>query len=84
MKMYFTALRIHANAEAESIDYDFEFTEDPADKQFTRANRYTFVQDGENLFDVANRIGYPVEYLAEFNGCRDLFSVQTGEKIWLR
>jgi len=83
LKMHFTALHFNADAAAEGIHYAFEFTEEPSGKRLTRANRYTVVREGENLFDVANRTGYPVEYLAGCNNFRHLFAVQEGDTVWL-
>lgn len=83
MKMHFTALHFFADADGECIRYSFEFTEEPSDKRLTRANRYTLVREGENLFDVANRTGYPVEYLAEQNHFRNLFALSEGDTVWL-
>lgn len=84
LRMHFTALHFHAGADMESIYYSFEFKEEPSGKQLTRANRYTLVRAGENLFDIANRTGYPVEYLAEHNNFRNLFALQEGDTVWLR
>ena len=84
LRMHFTALQLHAEADGESIRYSFEFTEAPSDRRLTRANRYTLAREGENLFDVANRTGYPVEYLAEHNGFRHLFALSEGDTVWLR
>lgn len=83
LKMHFTALRFSADADSDGIRYSFEFTEEPSDKKLTRNNRYTLVRAGENLFDVANRTGYPVEYLAEQNHFRNLFAVNEGDTVWL-
>ncbi len=83
LKMHFTALQFYADADSNRIRYSFEFTEEPSDKRLTRSNRYTLAREGENLFDVANRTGYPVEYLAEQNHFRNLFALNEGDKVWL-
>lgn len=84
LKMVFTSLQLEADASGEGIRYSFEFTEEPSGKRLTRTNRYTRARKGENLFDVANRTGYPVEYLAERNCFRHLFALEEGDTVWLR
>ena len=84
LKMFLKELTVSSNAEKERIDYSFSFVEDASSKKHARENRFTYVQSGENLFDVANRINYPVEYLAQVNGVKDLFSVKERDKIWLK
>ena len=83
-KMYFSRLSISANADKNCIDYAFSFTEDCSSKKRYRDFKYTYALQGENLFDIANRTDTSVETIFDLNSFKDLFSVEQGDKIWLR
>lgn len=83
MKMYFSDLKLSADAENNQINYSFTFVEESADKRKRYEFGYTYALAGENLFDVANRCGVSFEKIAGANSSRDMFSVNEGDKLWL-
>ena len=83
MRMFFSDLKLSADAQENRIEYSFTFIEEVNAKRRHFDFGYTFALPDENLYDVANRCGVKVERLAEANGYRDLFSLSEGDKIWL-
>ncbi|MBE6719347.1 MAG: hypothetical protein E7571_01665 [Ruminococcaceae bacterium] len=84
MKAYFTDLTMSVNAETQSIEYSFSFTEDCSEKKSRYRFGYTYAKSGENLFDIANRCCVEAEKLFAANDFMDMFSVQEGDKVWLQ
>ena len=84
MRMYFSKLKMSADSEKGCIEYRFTFIEEVNSKGRRYDFGYTFALPEENLYDVANRCGVRVEKLVEANGVKDLFSLNEGDKIWLK
>ncbi len=83
MRMFFGDLQLSADSLGNRIDYTFTFVEEVNSKRRHYDFGYTFALPNENLYDVANRCGVKIEEIVEANGCRDLFSVSEGDKVWL-
>ncbi|MBR3148970.1 MAG: hypothetical protein IKF64_02280 [Eubacterium sp.] len=84
MKAFFTDLSMSVNAEEDCVDYTFSFTEECTEKKSRYSFGYTYARRGENLYDIANRCSVKSEKLFEANDYMDMFSVQEGDKVWLR
>lgn len=84
LKAFFTELQLKADASKRCIEYSFKFVEDSVNKKSRFDFRFTYAFEGENLFDISNRTGVPVEKLFKLNDYEDLFSVSQGDKVWLK
>ncbi|MBQ8078036.1 MAG: LysM peptidoglycan-binding domain-containing protein [Eubacterium sp.] len=84
IKAFFTDLTMRVGADSESIEYTFSFTEDCVEKQSRYPFGYTYAKQGENLYDIANRCNITADALFSANDFMDMFSVQEGDKVWLR
>ena len=84
MRMFFTSLKISASSGEERIDYSLSFTQETNEKRSKKDFPFTLARKGENYFDVANRCEKPLEDLVDANTPRDLFSLNEGDKIWLK
>lgn len=84
IKAIFTKLEIHYSADDDKLHYSFEFIEEECKKMSIKDFGYTLARKNENLYDIANRTGTAVEDLFSLNQYADLFSVNEGDKIWLR
>ena len=83
VRAYFTELKLFSNAEKGCVDYTFRFVEDCQNKNDKIDFGFTYALGGENLYDIANRTGVPVETLFQRNDYKDLFCVTEGDKVWL-
>lgn len=84
IKAYFTSLEFGVSAGDDSIEYSFKFTEDTGSKKAMYDFGYTLAERGENLFDIANRTDTSVERLFELNRFENPFTVEEGNKVWLK
>ncbi len=84
MRMFFKALKLSSRADKNCIEFSFEFEEEYCAKRSRHSFGYTYALQGENLYDIANRCEIPIEELFALNGFKDLFSVNEGDRIWLR
>ncbi len=83
MKVFFSDLKLSADSAENRIEYSFTFVEEVNSKRRRYDFGYTFALPDENLYDIANRCGVKIEEIVGANECRDLFSVNEGDKIWL-
>ncbi len=84
LRMYFQSLSISNDAESSALQYTVTFVQDTGAKQPVYDFGYTFAKAGENLFDIANRTGTPLETVVAANDFATLFAVREGDKVWLR
>ncbi len=84
IKAFFTELKLKTAANREGIEFSFRFVEEYCAKKGGYSFGYTYAREGENLYDVANRCSVSVEELFSLNGYKDLFSVNEGDRIWLK
>lgn len=84
LKAFFTDLSLRVGADSESIEYTFSFTEDCTEKRSDYPFGYTYAQRGENLYDIANRCELAADAVFRANDYMDMFSVNEGDKVWLR
>lgn len=83
VKAFFDNLCISYNADKNCLSYKFSFIEDCTGKESTYDFGFTYANKGENLYDIANRMGVSVETIVENNDFEDLFSVSEGDKVCL-
>lgn len=83
MKAFFKALSMQTDSRDGSVCYTFEFVEDDSGKKSLYDFGYVLAMEGDNLFTIANRTGVKPEELFECNDYKDLFSVKSGDKVWL-
>ncbi len=82
IKAYFSELSFSISNNKNSISYSFEFVEDNQCKKEYYNFGYTIAKNGENLFDIANRLNVEVELLVSKNDFEDLFAVKEGDKVY--
>lgn len=82
-KAFFTKLCISYSAEKGRVEYEIEFTEELPGKNVRRSVPFTFVEENENAFDLAERVNIPIEKIIKLNDLQDLFKIGKGSKIWL-
>lgn len=83
LKAFFTKFAMSYSAEKRRVEYEFEFTEDLTGKESTYQFPYTFVREDENIFDLSDRVGIPVETIIERNNLFDLYNLRKDSRIWL-
>lgn len=84
VKAFFTRLDFSIGAGGECINYTFEFIESQNEKKGAFDFGYTLAEEGENLFDISNRTGISVEKIFNLNGFETPFSVEEGDRVWLK
>lgn len=84
VKVYFTRLDYGISAGGECINYAFEFIEAQNEKKGAFDFGYTVAEEGENLFDISNRTGVSVEKIVKQNAFETPFSVEEGDRVWLK
>lgn len=82
VKAFFKNLSVCTNAQKGCVDYTFTFVEDYQGKKQQYDFGYTFALEGENLFDIANRLNINVEVLVAKNDFEDVFAVKEGDKVY--
>lgn len=82
VRAFFKNLVISIDAKRYVVDYTFTFVEDYAGKKLQYEFGYTLAETGENLFDIANRLGVDVELLVAKNDFEDIFAVKEGDKVY--
>lgn len=83
MSAFFTAFSYECNAQKDCVLYTFSFTEDCSARRPEYAFGYTLAEEGENAFDIANRMGVSVDAIMERNCLLSPFAVQCGDKVVL-
>ncbi len=84
MKAFFTDLSMRIDAQEQCIRFSFAFTEDCTEKKSRYPFGYTYARRGENLYDIANRCCVNSRALFEVNDFMDMFSVEEGDRVWLK
>ncbi len=82
IRAFFKNLSISTDAKRGIVDYTFTFVEDYQGKKLQYDFGYTLAENGENLFDIANRLGVSVELLVAKNDFEDVFAVKEGDKVY--
>ena len=82
IKAHFSDITFKLDCDKNSIGYEFKFIEDSRLKNEYYNFGYTIAKNGENLFDIANRLNVGVEILVDKNDFKDLFSVKEGDKVY--
>lgn len=82
VKAFFKSLSFSTDAKKGCIDYSFAFVEDYQGKQVEYDFGYTIAENGENLFDIANRLDVAVETLVVKNDFENVFAVKEGDKVY--
>lgn len=83
LKCYFEKLEVKYSSSYDRVEYSFGFLEDIGNQKDSYSFGYTYANDRENLFDVANRTGVKIEKLVEANDFQSIYAVSKGDKIWL-
>lgn len=83
-KMYFQSLSISSDAQGNGLNYTVTFLQDTTAKKPVYDFGFTLARAGENLFDIANRTGVAPEKIVAANHYETMFSVQEGDRVWLR
>ena len=83
MLAVFNKLNISYSSDSKRVEYAFEFTQQGRRKAEKYDFGYTFANEGENLFDIAERTQISIEKIVELNDFCGVFSVKEGDKVWL-
>lgn len=83
IKAFFCDLDISYSSVEDKVSYSFTFVQDADNKASDFDFGYTIAKQGENAFDIANRMGVDIDKIVEANSLEDLFSICEGDKIWL-
>lgn len=83
MLAVFNKLNISYSSDSKKVEYSFEFTEQSKRKSQSFEFGYTYAEEGENLFDIADRTQIDIERIVELNDFCGVFSVKEGDKVWL-
>ncbi|MBQ7740589.1 MAG: DNA circularization N-terminal domain-containing protein [Eubacterium sp.] len=84
IKVFFTELCLNIDTDNSCVNYSFTFVEDPNSQKRYEDFNYTRVRKNENIYDVANRCNLSVDELVRLNRVRNIFSLEEGEKLWLK
>lgn len=79
----FSCLDLSYSSDSRRVEYSFEFTEQGKRKAQSFEFGYTYAEEGENLFDIADRAQISVDKIVELNDFCGVFSVKEGDKVWL-
>lgn len=80
---YFKTLITTQSADKGSVSYGITFVEKPAHRSEYYPFGYTYAQEGENAFDIAERCNISIEDLMDCNSIKTPFDIKGGDRIWL-
>lgn len=83
VKAFFESFTYSKDTSKNRLDYSFIFKEDMRGRNAKHHFSFTYADENENAFDIANRTGVSVNKIMEINDFSSPFEIEQGSKVRL-